>query len=274
MNLLLLSVAAAAVLLLVMWAGQRWLMYFPMGSVPSPAALGLTDVEAVTFETADGLRLAGWFFRLSESTLRATVLVFNGNAGNRAYRVPLAAALRSRGFQVFLFDYRGFGGNPGSPTERGLELDARAAREYLAGRGDVDPSRVAFLGESLGTAVAVALAVEHPPAALILRSPFTSMADVGQYIYPWLPVRRFLRDRYPTLDRIGRVRVPLLVIAGELDGIVPLEQSRRVYEAAAGPKTFRSIRADHNDFELLAGEMMIAEIESFLDRSLPVANRQ
>ena len=187
-------------------------------------------------------------FRLLVKDAATTVLVFNGNAGNRSHRVPLATALRRRGFQVFLFDYRGFGGNPGTPTERGLALDARAARDLVLRRGDVDAARLAYFGESLGSAVAAELAAEHPAAALILRSPFTSMADVGTYHYWWLPVRWLIRDRYATIDLIGKVRSPLLVIVGERDRVVPAEFSHRLYDAANAPKTILSLPdADHND---------------------------
>jgi fermentation-respiration switch protein FrsA (DUF1100 family) len=257
-----------AALLLVLWAGQRQLMYFPFASVPATTALGLTDVESVSFETADGLRLSGWFFPLPQTGSPVTVLVFNGNAGNRAYRASLATALRRRGFQVLLFDYRGFGGNPGTPTERGLATDARAARDYLIARPDVEAARLVYFGESLGTGVAVELATEHQPAALILRSPFTSMADIGQHHYWYLPVRRLIQDRYDSLERIGRVRSPLLVIAGERDRIVPAEYSRRLFDAAtAAPKKFMSIpQADHNDDALLDGDAMIDEIAQFVRR--------
>jgi fermentation-respiration switch protein FrsA (DUF1100 family) len=173
--------------------------------------------------------------------------------------------LAARGFNVLLFDYRGFGGNPGSPTEIGLAADARAARVYLADRPDVDAARLVYLGESLGTGVAVGLAAEQPPAALILRSPFTSMADVGAYHYPILPVRLLLRDRFASRDTIGRVRAPVLVIAGDRDEIVPLEQSRTLYDAAPSPKELVIIKgASHNDDELLAGEEMIQAIVRFL----------
>lgn len=263
----LLSILVVALLLLALWAGQRQLMYFPFGDIPAPDALGLDGVEAVTFDTADGVRLGGWFFPAVDVAPHATVLVFNGNAGNRSYRVPLATGLRDQGFQVLLFDYRGFGGNPGSPTERGLALDARAARDFLGRRSDVDATRMIYFGESLGSAVAAELASEHPPAALILRSPFTSMADVGQYHYWWLPARWLIRDRYATIDLIGRVRSPLLVIVGERDNIVPAEFSRRLYEAALEPKSLLSMpEADHNDYELLAGDRMIEGIVDFLRR--------
>ena len=262
-----LSILMVALLLLALWAGQRQLMYFPTRDLPAPDALGLADVEAVTFDTADGLRLGGWFFLAAGEATATTVLVFNGNAGNRSYRAPLASALRRRGFQVFLFDYRGFGGNPGAPTERGLALDARAARDFLLRRGDVDAARLVYFGESLGSAVAAELAAERPAAALILRSPFTSMADVGQYHYRWLPVRWLIRDRFTTIDLIGRVSSPLLVIVGERDRIVPAEFSRRLYAAAGAPKTILAMPdADHNDYDLLAGDTMIEGIVTFLRR--------
>ena len=258
-------VALIAAVLTLIWTMQRRLMYFPTSEVPAPAEIGLTDVEPVTFETTDGLVLSGWFVAASGPSPRITVLVFNGNAGNRAHRGPLAAAFHRHGLQVLLVDYRGYGGNPGTPTETGLAADSRAARAYLAGRPDVDASRIVYFGESLGTAVAIDLAVEHPPAALVLRSPFTSMADVGQHHYPFLPVRLLLRDRFAAIDQIRRIQVPLLVIAGGHDRIVPIENSRRLYDAAVAPKTLLVLPgADHNDAELLAGEEMIRAIVRFL----------
>jgi uncharacterized protein len=257
--------AIIAAVLAVIWTMQRRLMYFPIGGVPAPGEIGLTGVEPVTFETTDGLRLGGWFVAASGPSPRVTVLVFNGNAGNRSHRAPLAAAFQRHGLQVLLLDYRGYGGNAGTPTENGLATDSRAARAYLAGRPDVDASRIVYFGESLGTAVAIDLASEHPPAALVLRSPFTSMSDVGQYHYPFLPVRLLLRDRFAAIDQIRRIQVPLLVIAGGHDTIVPIESSRRLYDAAVAPKTILVLPdADHNDAELLAGEEMIRAIVRFL----------
>ena len=260
-----LFVAVIGVALALLWTMQRWVMYFPTAHVPTPDEIGLAPVEPVTFKTPDGLVLSGWFMPASGPAPRLTVLVFNGNAGNRAHRGPLAAALNRHGLQVLLVDYRGYGGNPGTPSESGFVADSRAARAYLAGRPDVDASRIAYFGESLGTAVAIGLAVEHPPAALVLRSPFTSMADVGQHHYPFLPVRLLLRDRFAAIEQIGRIRVPLLVIAGGQDRIVPIENSRRLYDAAVAPKTLLVLpNADHNDDDLLAGEEMIRAIVHFL----------
>jgi uncharacterized protein len=262
---LLIPVALIVALLLFFWVGQRRLMYFPLGDVPSIASLGLSDVEEVAFDTADGLHLSGWLFTGDAVDRALTVIVFHGNAGNRAHRTPLAVALRRLGLHVLLFDYRGYGGNPGSPTEQGLQADARGAREFLINQRQVAPQSLIYFGESLGTGVAVKLASEHPPAALILRSPFASMADIGQYHYPWLPVRLLLRDRYDSLVQITRIQTRLLIIAGERDSIVPAESSRRLYEAAPQPKAFVLIPgADHNDDELLDGKSLVEAIAKFL----------
>jgi fermentation-respiration switch protein FrsA (DUF1100 family) len=265
--MMLTAVVVVIALLVFLWAVQRRLMYFPMGEVLAPADVGASGVEPVAFTTSDGLALHGWFFPAPPSPGRFTIVVFNGNAGNRSYRAPLAASLQARGHAVLLFDYRGYGGNPGTPTESGLREDARAARAFIMGRPDVDRERVAYFGESLGTGVAVTLAAEHPPAALVLRSPFTSMVDVGRMHYPILPVRWFLRDRYASSERIAQIGSPLLVIAGDRDGIIPLEQSQRLYDTATSRKELLIVRgADHNDHALLAGDEMIAAIVTFLQR--------
>jgi fermentation-respiration switch protein FrsA (DUF1100 family) len=248
-------------------------MYFPTTDVLSPAVAGVPAAEIVSFETEDGITLAGWFVPAAVPSRRATVIVFNGNGGNRSYRGPLAAALADAGLSVLLFDYRGYGGNAGAPTEAGLAADARAARAYVASRPDVDPGRIVFFGESLGGAVAIALAAERPPAALILRSPFISATAIGQHHYRWLPVRWLLRDRYPSIDRIGRIDRPVLFIAGDRDSIVPADQTRALYEAAREPKALVIIPgADHNDAALLNGARMIREVLRFLDEHVPDIN--
>lgn len=251
--------------LLLLWSAQRRLIYFPDPRLPAPAAVGLSRVETVEIALEEEASVRGWFVAGSSGPVRFSVIVFNGNAGNRAYRAPLAAALQRLGCNVLLFDYRGFGDSVGSPTEQGLLADARAARSYLASRGDVRADRLVYFGESLGTAVATKLAIESPPAALILRSPFTSLVDVGAYHYPVLPVRWLLRDRFSAIDAIASVRAPVLIVAGDHDTIVPLDQSRRLFDRAVEPKRLVIVKgADHNDRALLDGDELMASVGAFL----------
>ena len=179
-------------------------IYFPFGAVPSPSEVGLADVESVTFETDDGIRLHGWFVpgRRSPAIHHRRV-----QRQRRQPRVslPAGAGVSRARVAVLLFDYRGYGGNDRPPTEAGLRYDARAARAFLATRADVDLQLLVYFGESLGAAVAMTLAAEHPPAALVLRSPFTLLADVGRLHYPFLPVRWLLRDRFQNLERIAQI---------------------------------------------------------------------
>jgi pimeloyl-ACP methyl ester carboxylesterase len=162
---------------------------------------------------------------------------------------------------VLLFDYRGYGGNPGSPSEEGLAHDVRAARQWLVGEAGVDQGRLLYYGESLGCAVVTELAVEHPPAGLVLRSPFTDLAAVGQVHYPFLPVRALLRDRYPVAEGIARVQAPTVVVYGGADAIVPPSQSRAVAEAAADLRELVEVPgADHNDPALLDGPALVAAV--------------
>jgi uncharacterized protein len=258
----------ASGLVALMWSQQRRLIYFPSpGPVVSAAAV-LPSGRDVVLETEDGIRLGAWYFPVAGGGRGPAVLVCNGNGGDRSLRAELAVALNRAGLSVLLFDYRGYGGNQGRPSEDGLAADARAAQAWLSAQPDVDPKRIAYFGESLGAAVAVGLAVERPPAALVLRSPFTSLADVGAVHYPWLPVRRLLLDRYPSMERIASVRTPVLVIAGGRDDIVPASLSKRLYDAAAEPKQWLLVPgAGHNDSELLDGRQMIDAIVGFLSET-------
>ena len=265
--ILLVVAAVLAATIGLLWALQRRLLYLPAPQTVPPAASVLPGAEEVAFETADGVRLGGWFVRRDGRPGRPgpAVLVCNGNGGNRSLRAPLAAALARMGLHVLLFDYRGYGGNPGHPTEEGLAADARAALDHLAGRPEVDPARVVYFGESLGAAVALRLATERPPAALVLRSPFASLAEVGQLHYPLVPVSLLLRDRYDSATLAPRLTAPLLVVAGGRDRIIPASHSRRLFAAAPQPKRLVVLDgADHNDHDLLAGPRLLAELRRFL----------
>jgi hypothetical protein len=169
---------------------------------------------------------------------------------------------------VLLFDYRGYGGNAGSPSEQGLALDVRAARRFLLEVAGVPADRLLYFGESLGAAVVTELATAHPPAGLVLRSPFEDLASVGSVHYPLLPVRALLKDRYPVIQHIADVNTLTTVIYGTADSIVPPEQSRRV--AAAAAKLHRLVPisgADHNDLVLLAGDDVAQAVVELADAS-------
>jgi uncharacterized protein len=250
--------AGVVLILLAFWMTQRRLIYFPSAGVEDPATVGLPHAERVAFATRDGLQLNGWFVPATASPTGDVVVVFNGNAGNRSHRADLARAFGGRGLTTFLFDYRGYGENPGAPTEEGLARDAEATRAYLESRRDVDSRRIVYFGESLGAAVAVHLAVSRPPRALVLRSPFTSLADTARHHYPYLPVGLLLKDRFASHQAIGQIRCPVVVITAAYDSIVPADQSRRLYEAANQPKRLVVIEgADHNDGALTSGPRVI-----------------
>lgn len=249
--------AVLMVVVVVLWSAQRRLTYFPAGT-PPPVAQVLPGGTEVVVTTDDGLDLQAWWVPGGTTA----VMVLPGNGGNRAGRAPLATALGELGLSVLLVDYRGYGGNPGTPSQEGLLADARAAAGWLRARQDIDD--IVYFGESLGGAVAVGLARERSPAALILRSPFTSLVDVARTHYGPVP-RWLLRDRYPALEWIGEVSSPLLVVASQADEIVPHALSRRLFEAADDPRTLATVPdAGHNDPDLLGGEVMVEAVATFL----------
>jgi uncharacterized protein len=229
-----------------MWAFQRRLVYFPDRTPAPPAAAVLPGGRDVTLHTTDGLDLKAWFVPPPARDRGLAVLVAPGNAGNRAGRAGVATALRDRGFAVLLMDYRGYGGNPGSPSEEGLSRDADAAVRTLTGLG-YPPERTLYLGESLGTGVVAGLQERHPPAGVVLRSPFTELAAVGAHHYPWLPVRRLLRDRFPVAEPMSRSDVPTVVVYGDRDSVVPSSLSAEVARRTRTLVATVVLPADHND---------------------------
>jgi fermentation-respiration switch protein FrsA (DUF1100 family) len=195
------------------------LLYFPSRKImhtPAEANLVFADVA---FASADGRRLHGWWVPARAPSI-GHVLLCHGNAGNVGDRVALLELLSAVGFDVLAFDYRGYGRSSGRPSEQGTYLDARAARAALLSRDGVDASRVVYLGESLGGAVALALALELPPAGVILQSTFTSVRDMARVHYPLLPPS-LVPDAYPSLRLIRRLQAPLLVLHGARDEVRP-----------------------------------------------------
>lgn len=266
------GVVVAALLVLavtLLWVLQRQFIYFPDNSAVPPAADLIDGARDVRLTTSDGLELGGWYVPPASGDRNVTVLVANGNGGNRAGRADLATALAESGFAVLLFDYRGYGGNPGKPSEDGLARDARAAHRFLTEDMQVPPERLLYFGESLGTGVVTELATEHPPAGMLLRSPFTDLAALGHEHYPFLPVGLLLREEFAVADHVARVDVPTTVVYGTTDAIVPPEQSRRVAEAAAGPTETVVIEgAGHNDPVMFGGPRIVAVVEALAERAV------
>jgi fermentation-respiration switch protein FrsA (DUF1100 family) len=237
------------------------LLYFPSRSVP-PAPAPFADQW---FEAGDGTRLHGWWLPASVPA-GGHVLLCHGNAGNVADRLQHATLLASAGLDVLLFDYRGYGRSAGSPDESGTYQDARAALAALLSRPGVERSRVLYVGESLGGAVALELALEHPPAALVLQSAFTSVRDMARLHYPIVP-GALVPDAYPSLRLIPRLCAPLLVIHGERDAIVPAEHGRALYDAAPEPKSLRLLPdVGHNDLIARAGDQWATAIAELAAR--------
>lgn len=261
------AIAAILLLLALVWMFQRRLIYLPSLRPVPPASRMLEHADEVVLKTADGLELGAWFVRPSGAEPAMGVLVANGNAGDRSLRAPLARALADRGFAVLLFDYRGFGGNPGSPTERGLALDVRAAYEFLVQEAGLPPEQLLYFGESLGSAVVTELATEHSPAGLVLRSPFVDLASIGRAHYPFLPVGLLLKDRYPLAEQLARLEVPVTVIYGEADSIVPPSQSRAVAGAAQDAALVEVSGANHNDRALLDSPALIDAVVDLAARA-------
>jgi fermentation-respiration switch protein FrsA (DUF1100 family) len=218
--------------LALMYVFQRSLMYFPDQVRTPPAAAGLPQAEEVLLRTADGEKLVAW--HIAPRADKPVVIYFHGNGGALNLRADRFQWLTADGIGLVALSYRGYGGSTGKPSEAGLILDAAAAYDFAVAR--YPAKRIVLWGESLGTAVAVALATEREIGGLILDAPFTSAADIGAAAYPFMPVRWLVKDTFYSDRRIGRVRAPLLVLHGERDTIIPVKFGERLFALANEPK--------------------------------------
>jgi len=227
---------------------QQYIYYPSKELVHTPATVGL-KYEGIILTTEDGVTLHGWF--MPHPAARFTLIHFHGNAGNISHRLHLYEHWHKMGLSVFAIDYRGYGKSSGIPSEAGLYSDARAVWNTVRQRHRVPASNIIIAGRSLGCAVAAKLATEQNPAALVLENPFTNIPDMATALYPWIfPIRFLARSRFDTIDLIGRVSAPVMIISAENDMLVPATMSKRIHAAANGPKTFISLPGNHNDFDL------------------------
>lgn len=263
-----------APLMLVYLTAAGIMLFFETGLVyPAPGAEVGDDTpqqfaaEEVRFESADGTRLHGWFF--PRHNRGSPILFFHGNGENVALTGREMSDLSDRlDAPILVFDYRGYGQSEGSPHEQGVVADGIAAVEWLCQRTGKSPDQLVYLGRSLGGGVAVQVAGQMPPRALILVSTFSSLVDVAARVFPWLPVRWLMRNRYESARVISRCPVPLLQIHGVDDTIVPLELGERLHAASgAEHKKFLSAAGlGHNDLPL---EAFVEEINRFIDAARP-----
>jgi uncharacterized protein len=233
-------------LLALMYVFQRKLMYFPDAARTPPAQAGLPQAEEVRLTSSDGEKLIAW--HVAPRAEKPVVIYFQGNGGALDLRVGRFHWLIEDGTGLLALSYRGYGGSSGSPSEAGLIRDAVAAYDFAAAR--YAPARLVLWGESLGTAVSIALAAEHKVGGLILDAPFTSAADVGAAAYPFVPVRWLIRDSWRSDRRIARVHAPILVLHGARDRVVPVRFGERLFALASEPKRMlRFPQGNHVDLD-------------------------
>ena len=239
---------AYGAVLLAAYLGQRRLMYFPDTMRTPPAAVGLPGVAERTLHAPDGARIIAWYGRARPGM--PTILYFHGNAGSLAARAERVRRFMGEGWGIYMMSYRGYSGGTGTPSESANVADARLAYDALVAEG-ADPKSIILYGESLGTGVAARVAIERTAAGLVLDAPYTSILEVAQMAYPYLPVRPFLKDTYDTRRYIGKVKVPVLILHGELDPVIPVAMGRRLLHMANEPKRLVTFPyAGHSDIYL------------------------
>ena len=251
---------------------HRYFLYIPDRTRVAPNEAGLSGVEIV-FKAADGTKLIAWY--LPAKGTKPTLLYFIGNSGNVANRAGKIRTIAASGYGVFMLNYRRYGGSEVRPTEARNAADAISAYDCLRGQG-VAPSDIIAYGESLGTAVATRLSLQREVQALVLEAPFTSAVDVGKLLWKGFPLGIIMVDQYRTIERIGEVTVPLFIVHGGRDSIIPLDQARRVYHKANEPKSLVVLpQACHNDlYERGAFEKVHGFLESLHPAKVAKAGRQ
>lgn len=263
-QILIAAIAAIVFWMLLLMLFEERFIFFP-SSYPDgyyEEARSLPFLEDCWFMTEDGVKLHGWFARRDSAI--ATLVISHGNAGNLSHRLPIIKTFRDLGFNVFMYDYRGYGRSEGSPTEEGVYRDGRAAFDYVIRRSDVDSTNVILFGTSLGGAVAVDVALDRPAAGMILESTFSSARDVARVAYPFLPAQFLLRSKFDSAEKIRSIRIPLLFLHGDQDSIIPISLGRKLFEAANEPKTFHVVSgADHNDIFWVGGRAYLEQIRNF-----------
>ena len=247
-SLLIIAVGAYVFVLAAMYFGQRRFMYFPNPNRTAPAEAGLPNVAERIIDTPDGEKIIAWYGKAKPG--QPTVLYFHGNGGALEVRRERIAKYLKRGRGLFMMSYRGYSGSTGSPTEAHNVADAKLAYDTLVKDG-VKPEDIIIYGESLGSGVAIQVAREKKAAGLVLDSAYTALVDRAAEVYPWLPVRLLVTDKYESRRWIKDVHMPLFMLHGEADVVVPVEMGRTLFALANEPKEIKTIPgAGHGDHYL------------------------
>jgi uncharacterized protein len=264
---LLIPIVIISFVIWLSWNEPRFL-YHPSREIEqAPDKLGL-KYENITLTTSDGVNINGWFVpgeNLVEDgqITRLTVLFFHGNAGNISHRLEKVTIFRDLGVDTFIIDYRGYGRSEGQPSEEGTYRDAQAAYEYLTQQRKLKPPSIVVYGESLGSAIATDLASKVPVGGLVLEEGFTSTADVGQEMFPFIPTRWLVRNKYDTISKLPGMHTPLLVLHSRDDKLIGFNHGQRLFAAANDPKQFVELRGGHNDAFLTSALTYRAALSKF-----------
>ncbi|HSF47562.1 MAG TPA: alpha/beta hydrolase [Burkholderiales bacterium] len=264
-SILLVLASVYGAIVLAVYFYQPRLIYFPnlpsRSIIATPQDIGLS-YERVSLETEDGLRLQGWFIPAPEA--RGVLLFLHGNAGNISHRLDSIRIFHKLRLSVLIFDYRGYGESEGEPSELGTYLDAEAAWRHLTQDRGVSADKIVLFGRSLGASIAAYLASRLEPAALIVESTFTSVPDLAQELYPFLPARWLSRFRYDTREYLRATSRPVLIVHSPNDEIIPYAHGEALYAAAASPKHLLKIHGGHNDGFLASGAAYVCGLDRFL----------
>ncbi len=234
----------------------------------NPSSMGL-NVQDVSFQSEDGIKLHGWF--VASPNARATLLWFHGNAGNLSHRLDNIQRLLPLNINIFIFDYRGYGKSEGTPDEIGIYRDSLAAYNKVLELEGVSVDSLFLFGRSLGGICAVETALNNPARGLILESVFTSASDMSRKIFPLIPLGWAIRSKLDAIGKVPQIKLPKLVLHGDRDEIVPFDLGRKLYDAAADPKSFYTIEgAGHNDTYIMGGPGYYQALDGFISETLKI----
>ena len=239
---------------------QRNLLYHPTENNYSGDQISV-DVEKIKIRTQDNIELVSWYHKKNLNNYK-TILFLHGNAGSLENRIHKINHFKDMNVNFLIIAWRGFSGNEGKPTEKGLYEDARSAVRWLKSNG-VKENNIIIYGESLGTGVATEIAQNKNFAGVILESPFTSMIDAGKDKYPYLPVRLLLKDKYESDKKIKNVKSPVLIMHGKVDNIVPFHMGKKMYELANEPKYYYF--SEYDDHMMEYNEKLLKALKNFFN---------